>query len=167
MNDAHLHLVVNHFPILGTLFGLGILIAGLVLKNKTIANVAYILFIISAVFGFASMYTGEGAEEMVEDLPSVGDKIIHEHEEMAEKLAVVLYFLGGISIAGLILNIKNHSKAILVGYLTLAVAIIGAFLGKETATTGGEVRHTEIRTDRAKVNATAIGEAKNDAEDKD
>jgi hypothetical protein len=23
MNDAHLHLVVNHFPIIGTIFGLG------------------------------------------------------------------------------------------------------------------------------------------------
>ena len=34
MNDAHLHLVVNHFPIIGTILGLGILIAGIVLKNK-------------------------------------------------------------------------------------------------------------------------------------
>ncbi|MFN8273402.1 MAG: hypothetical protein U0X58_00815 [Flavobacteriaceae bacterium] len=31
-----------------------------------------------------SMSTGEGAEEMVEDMPGVGHAIIHEHEEAAE-----------------------------------------------------------------------------------
>ena len=90
MNEAHLHMVVNHFPIIGTIFGLGILIAGIVLKNKTIKNTAYCLFIVAAVFAAISMGTGEGAEEMVEDMPSVGKQIIHEHEEMAEKLALVL-----------------------------------------------------------------------------
>ena len=36
MNDAHLHMVVNHFPIIGTIFGLGILITGIVMKNNII-----------------------------------------------------------------------------------------------------------------------------------
>ena len=35
-------------------------------------------------FGAVSMATGEGAEEIAENLPSVTDQIIHEHEEMAE-----------------------------------------------------------------------------------
>ena len=145
MNDAHLHMVVNHFPIIGTIFGLGILIAGLILKNDVIKNVAYILFVVAAIFAGLSMATGEGAEEMVEDLPNVGDQIIHIHEEMAEKLAIVLYVLGGISLIGLFLNFKKHAKATLVSYLIVLVAIIGVFLGKQTGTTGGEVRHTEIR----------------------
>ena len=42
MNDAHLHLVVNHFPIIGTILGLGILIAGIVLKNKFYLLILYI-----------------------------------------------------------------------------------------------------------------------------
>lgn len=145
MNNAHLHMVVNHFPIIGTIFGLGILIAGLILKNNVIKNVAYILFVVAAIFAGLSMATGEGAEEMVEDLPNVGDQIIHIHEEMAEKLAIVLYVLGGISLIGLFLNFKKHAKATLVSYLIVLVAIIGVFLGKQTGTTGGEVRHTEIR----------------------
>ncbi len=165
MNDAHWHLVVNHFPIIGTIFGLGILISGLVLKNKTAINIAYVLFVISAIFGFASMSTGEGAEEMVEDLPSVGDQIIHEHEEMAEKLAIVLYILGGFSIMGLILNIKNHSKAKLITYLVLTVGVVAAILGKETGTTGGEVRHTEIRANAA--NQVGASQAESAEEDDD
>ena len=145
MNDAHLHMVVNHFPIIGTIFGLGILITGIALKNKVINNVAYVLFVVAAVFAAVSMATGEGAEEIAEKLPSVTDQIIHEHEEMAEKLALVLYALGLVSLIGLFLNFKNNAKANLVSYLALIIALVGVFLGKQTGTTGGEVRHTEIR----------------------
>jgi uncharacterized membrane protein len=145
MNDAHLHLVVNHFPIIGTILGLGILIAGMILKNNSVKNTAYSLFIIAAVFAAFSMGTGEGAEEAVEKMPTVGKQIIHEHEEMAEKLAIILYVLGVVSIGGIYLNIKNHAKAKLVSYVALILAIGAVFLAKETGTTGGEVRHTEIR----------------------
>jgi uncharacterized membrane protein len=145
MNDAHVHMVVNHFPIIGTIFGLGILITGIVMKNNVIKNVAYVLFCISAIFGFASMFTGEGAEEIAENLPSVTDQIIHEHEEMAEKLALVLYVLAGISLVGLYLNFKKHTKVNLVSYFAFVIALVAVFLGKQTGTTGGEVRHTEIR----------------------
>ena len=145
MNDAHLHMVVNHFPIIGIILGFGILIAGMFFKNNSVKNTAYCLFIVGAIFAFASMQTGEGAEEMVEDMPSVGKKIIHVHEEMAEKLAIVLYVLGTFSIAGLILNTMKHSKAKFVTYIVLIISLAAVFLGKQTGTTGGEVRHTEIR----------------------
>jgi uncharacterized membrane protein len=145
MNDAHLHMVFNHFPIIGTLFGLGILIYGIASKNNSVKNVSYVLFIIAALFAFLSMSTGEGAEELVEDMPSVGHEIIHEHEELAEKLALVLYLLGVVSIFGLYANIKNHSKAKLVSFVILVIAIVGVVLGTSVGTSGGEVRHTEIR----------------------
>ena len=146
-------MVVNHCPIIGTIFGLGILIAGILLKNTVIKNVAYILFVVAAIFAAVSMATGEGAEEIAEKLPSVTDQIIHEHEEMAEKLALVLYALGVISLLGLYLNFKNNAKAAVVSYIAIVVAVSGVFLGKQTGTTGGEIRHTEIR---ATATATAV-----------
>ena len=145
MNDAHLHMVVNHFPIIGTIFGLGILIAALFLKNNTVKNTAYVLFAIAAIFAFASMNTGEGAEEIVEDFPNIGKQIIHEHEELAEKFAIVMYVLGVASLLGLYLNLKNNAKAKLMSFLILTVAIVGIILSKAVGTSGGEIRHTEIR----------------------
>jgi uncharacterized membrane protein len=145
MNDAHLHMVLNHFPIIGVIFGLGILIVGIVLKNNPVKNTAYVLFIITALLAAFSMGTGEGAEEIVEDMPTVGKKIIHIHEEIAEKLAISLYILGVISIIGFYLTIKKHSKANLISFVAIAIAIIGVFLAQKTGTTGGEIRHTEIR----------------------
>lgn len=170
MNDAHLHMVVNHFPIIGTILGLGILITGIILKNNTVKSTAYVLFIVAAIFAAFSMGTGEGAEELVEDMPSVGKQIIHEHEEMAEKLALVLYFLGVISVVGLVANFKKWTKANLVSYLALTIACVGVFLAQQTGTTGGEIRHTEIRANSVpKVGAeqnTKSGE-QGESEDKD
>ncbi len=147
MNDAHLHMVVNHFPIIGIILGFIVLVGGIVLKNKTIQNTAYFLFIIGAIATLASMATGEGAEEMVEDLPGVGHEIIHEHEEIAEKLALVLYALGLVSIVGWYLNVKENAKAKWVTIAALVLSIAGVLLGKATGTSGGEIRHTEIRNE--------------------
>ena len=145
MNDAHLHMLVNHFPIIGTIFGLGILITGLVLKNETLKNTAYVLFIIAAVFGFLSMSTGEGAEEMVEEMETVGHHIIHEHEEIAEKFILVMYVTGIFSILSLIASVKKHKWAKIASIITLVFALIAVILAKNVGTSGGEVRHTEIR----------------------
>ena len=145
MNDAHLHMVVNHFPIIGTILAIGILIAGLLNKNQSIINTAYVLFIIGAVFGILSMNTGEGAEELVEDMPSIGWKIIHEHEELAEKMALLLDALGILSLLGFYLQYKKNPKQKLVSYAILILSIASLFVIQKVGTSGGEIRHTEIR----------------------
>ncbi|MBW4360443.1 DUF2231 domain-containing protein [Flavobacterium taihuense] len=167
MNDAHLHMVVNHFPIIGTIFGFGILIAGLVLKNKTLQNTSYILFIVAAIFAAFSMGTGEGAEELVEDMPNIGKQIIHEHEELAEKLAILLYVLGALSLVGLYLNFKNYAKAKLLSFLILGIATAGLFLVQKVGTSGGEIRHTEIRANASTLNSKGAEKTTTVEEDKE
>jgi uncharacterized membrane protein len=160
MNDAHLHMVVNHFPIIGTILGLGVLIAGMVLKKISVKNTAYYLFVVAAVFAAFSIATGEGAEELVEDMPSVGKQIIHEHEEMAENFAVVMYVLGFCSLLGIYFDYKNHVKAKLVAAVTLIIAIVSVIFGSLVGNSGGEIRHTEIRTNVVQT----IGTEKNTTE---
>lgn len=167
MNDAHLHMVVNHFPIIGTILGAGILIAGIFLKNNTIKNVAYFLFVVAAVFAAVSMATGEGAEEMVEDMPTVGHDIIHEHEEIAEKLALSLYVLGVVSLFGLYANIKKISQAKLAAILTLVISVIAIYFAQLTGTTGGEIRHTEIRDNATGAQATTNAASETETEHED
>jgi uncharacterized membrane protein len=146
MNDAHLHMVVNHFPIIGTLFGLGILVTGLILKNNSIKNTAYILFAVAAIFAAFSMGTGEGAEELVEDMPNIGHQIIHEHEEIAEKFAIIMYATGFFGLVSLFASYKKLRFAALFSYITLVLALVAGVLTKNVGTSGGEIRHTEIRS---------------------
>ncbi len=147
MNEAHLHMVVNHFPIIGTILAIGILIAGLLSKNRSIINTSYVLFVIGAIFGILSMNTGEGAEELVEDMPGIGWKIIHEHEELAEKMALLLDILGVLSLVGFYFQYKKNAKEKLVSYIILLIGIASLFVIQKVGTSGGEIRHTEIRKD--------------------
>ena len=144
MNDAHLHMVFNHFPIIGLFFGIGILAFGIIKKQTILVNTAYVIFIFCMIMAKATMMTGEGAEEIVEEL-GISHDIIHEHEELAETFMKVLYGLGILSILGLVANLKKHSKAPIVSYVVLVLAIGSAVLSKSVGTSGGEIRHTEIR----------------------
>ena len=146
MNDAHLHLVVNHFPIIGIIFGIGILIIGLIIKNQSIKNTAFVLFIIAAIFGFASMNTGEGAEEIAEKLPGVTEQLIETHEELAETFSLFLYTTGLLSLVTLVLVYLKNNLAKITTIATVSIAIIAVYFAQQTGTSGGEIRHTEIRT---------------------
>ena len=143
MNKAHLHMVFNHFPIIGLFFGIGILVFGILKKQTILVNTAYIIFIICMIMGKATMMTGEGAEEIVEEL-GISHNIIHEHEEIAEKFMKLLYLLGIVSIFGIMANRRKHAKAYLIGYITLAIAVASAVVSTYVGNSGGEIRHTEI-----------------------
>jgi uncharacterized membrane protein len=165
MNDAHLHLAVNHFPIIISFLGFGILVVGLFLKNNSLKNTAYVLFVFAAVFAFASMATGEGAEELVEDMPSIGKKIIHEHEELAEKLALVLYATGIFSLLSLYSSIKNNKFAEKLSFVTLILSLAASILAIGVGTSGGEIRHTEIRSDSVILLIKNVEDIKNESKD--
>jgi uncharacterized membrane protein len=155
MNQAHLHMVFNHFPIIGLFFSIGILTYGIIKKQTILINTAYVIFIICMIMGKATMMTGEGAEEIVEEL-GISHNIIHEHEEIAETFMKVLYVLGILSILGLVANFKKHAKASIVSYVVLVLAIGTAVLSKSVGTSGGEIRHTEIRENANINNASEV-----------
>lgn len=145
MNQAHLHMVFNHYPIIGLFFGIGVLAYGIIKKQTVLINTAYIMFVVCMIMAKATMMTGEGAEEIVEGL-GISHDLIHEHEEIAETFMKILYVLGILSILGLIANFKRHPKAAIVSYVVLVLAIGSAVLSIKVGNSGGEIRHTEIRS---------------------
>ncbi len=149
MNNAHLHLIVNHLPIIFPIAGLVILLFGIFTKSETSKRNAYILFIIGALSSIAAMATGEGAEEAVEHLPGVAENLIKIHEEAAELLAGLSYVLGAVSLAGLFASYKKLSFEKYVPFAALILAAAALFFGARAGTTGGEIRHTEIRSGAA------------------
>jgi uncharacterized membrane protein len=145
MNEAHLHLVLNHFPIIIPIIGLLIMVSGLLLKSEILKRAAYSLFILGAISAIAAFATGEGAEEVVEGIQGVSEQFIEVHEETAEVFAILLYILGGLSLIGLWASWKKKSFSNIIAFLTIALSLGVLFFAKQTGTTGGEIRHTEIR----------------------
>ena len=153
MNQAHFHLVVNHLPIIFPIVGLLILVGGIIFRSEIIKRAAYFIFIIGSLSALVAMNSGEGAEEIAENLPGVTDGIIHEHEEAAELFASVGYLLGVVSLLALWANWKKKGFSTILSYCVLLISLIIIILGKQAGTTGGEIRHTEIRTVNANGNS--------------
>ena len=167
MNDAHLHLLVNHFPIIGLFFGFLILLFGIIKNNATLKSTAYIIFIFCMIMGKVSMMTGDKAEHAVEDMGGFSHDYIHEHEEAAEFFMKPLYILGLVSIFGLFSVEKKRSSEKIVSICIVLIAAICLFLSKGVGTSGGEIRHTEIREITSKNNASELIEASENNKDKD
>ena len=149
MNDAHLHLVLNHLPIILPAIGLLIMMGGILFSSEIVKRTAYFVFILGAITAFAAFSTGEGAEEVVEKLPGVNEKLIKVHEEIAELFSILCYVLGGIALVGLYANFYKKPYSNSLSYLTIVITLITLFYAQQTGTTGGEIRHTEIRTNTA------------------
>tara|TARA_R110002033_G_scaffold77030_1_gene128720 strand:- start:30237 stop:30725 length:489 start_codon:yes stop_codon:yes gene_type:complete len=147
MNDAHFHLVVNHLPIVGVLIGFLVLLAGLIMKKPQIKNAALGIFIFSALTAIVAFLTGEGAEEIVENLPGISETLIHKHEEYAELFLAMMQILGVTSLITLFLQYKKlpFSKYGFVLILLLSMVTMG--IAKYVGTSGGEITHIEIRSD--------------------
>ena len=146
MNGAHWHLVVNHLPIIFPIVGVIVMITGLVSKSEAVKRTAFMIFILSALAAIAAMSTGEGAEEIVEKISDVTENYIKNHEETAETFALLSYILGGISLLGLWASFKQKSFSPIISITTLVFAVVVLFFAKQTGSTGGEIRHTEIRS---------------------
>jgi uncharacterized membrane protein len=161
MNQAHFHLIVNHLPIIAPLIGFLVLLGGLIAKSEIVKRTAFAIFIFGAICTLPAFVSGEGAEEIVEKMSDVSHQLIHEHEEKAEVFAWVSYLLGILAGVGFWANWKQKSFANIVGYLVLVLGVLVMFLAAQTGTSGGEIRHPEIR----KENSSKKVENTKDADD--
>jgi uncharacterized membrane protein len=145
MNEAHFHLVVNHLPIIFPIVGIIVLITGLISKSEAVKRTAYLIFTIGAFTAIVAMTSGEGAEEVVEKISGISENYMETHEETAKTFAILSYILGGISLLGLWASFKQKTFSNFISIGVLAFALVVLFFAKQTGTTGGEIRHTEIR----------------------
>lgn len=146
MNDAHLHLLVNHLPIVGLLIGTLVLIAGLTLKKSEVKLTAFGIYVFSALGSLAANATGEAAEEIVENISGISETLIHNHEEYAETYLILSIVLGAISLVGFVAELKKMKFAGVLTFFILLFALATSVSAKYVGTSGGEIRHSEIRT---------------------
>ncbi len=164
MNAAHWHLVVNHLPIIFPIVGVILMITGFISKSEAVKRTAFMIFVFGALAAIAAMNTGEGAEEVVEKINGVTENFIENHEETAETFSILSYIIGGISLFGLWASFKQKTYSSLISISTLFFSLVVLFFAKETGTTGGEIRHTEIRSGYS-IPATENNNAEKDEDD--
>jgi putative effector of murein hydrolase LrgA (UPF0299 family) len=147
MNWAYIHLMLNHLPVIGSIFGVLLLLFVLLRKGEELKRVSFGVFVLTALLALPVYFTGEPAGEMVEHLPGVVESLIEEHEDAALFALLMAGATGVVALAGLILfrRAERLPGRIVGAVLVLSLATSG--LMGWTANRGGRIRHTEIRGD--------------------
>ncbi len=147
MNATHLHLILNHFPIVGTLIGFVILIYGLQAKNTSIQKLALYLFIVLAIISIPVYFSGEEAEETIEHLSNISKSDLHEHEEIAEKALVLIEILGITSLFFFYNQKKQFISDKILLKIIAVLSFITLFVFILVGNYGGKIIHSEIIND--------------------
>jgi MFS family permease len=147
MNPAHVHLILNHIPLIGMGFTILLLIVALVRKSNELINVALIFTILVALWAIPVYLTGEPAEEVVEDLPGISEQMIEKHEERAEITFIFTEVTGVLALISLIVRRFSDNIGQKLTLLTLLVLLVSGGLMAWTANLGGKINHPEIRSD--------------------
>ena len=164
MNFAHLHLILNHIPVVGIPVALAFLTYGIYVKNQASQRFALLVLVGLAAVVLPVYFTGEPAEEVVEHLPGVAESFIEAHEDAA-MFSLILTLLSGATAFVAFWFQKDPKKSRVLNFGVMAIASLAVMSLLYTANLGGKVRHTELRSaSAAQVGGEVRGET---AEEKD
>jgi hypothetical protein len=142
----YIHVVLNHLPIFGTIFGAFALATSLILRSRTAQITALILTLIAGASAYPVFVTGQRSYKTIRGVSDdAGADWLDEHMDRAEKTIGAFYFLAALAIAGLLGPIKWPKSAVPLAALTLVVAILCSGIAVYIAQPGGRVRHPEFR----------------------
>lgn len=145
MDSTHLHLMLNHFPIIGTILGMGVMAYGYFTRSEATRNAALLTWVAMALLAIPVFLTGEPAEDKVEGLAGVSEALIGQHEDAAELAIWTMEALGLLSLLAFFLKVN---KKMLTG-AAFALSLLTFGLMARTGYLGGQIRHTEIRSGAA------------------
>lgn len=144
MNTVHWRLVLNHFPVIGTMIMGIVLTIAMITKNTGTTMSSYAIIFILSVVAFVVNQTGESAENAVENIKVINKWALHEHEEFAEISTIVQILTGVIALFSLSLSIKRKVISKFLSIIVLLLTYVTIDFMSYTGYLGGQIRHTEV-----------------------
>jgi hypothetical protein len=145
MNWPHLHLALNHLPVLGVPFVALVFLFALRRRDLAWQRLALWGFVALFLVALAAKFTGDFAHEQVVMWPEFDHDLMHAHEEAADQSVTVVFLLGLSGGLALFLTRGNRLLPRWAIAAVLALALASAVLLLRTANLGGHIRHPEIR----------------------
>lgn len=144
MNWAYIHLTLNHIPVILMPTALAMLAFAMARKSTDLRYAALVLVVVAGVLGAGVYFTGEPAEEVVENLPDVSEEAIEQHEEAGLTAAVATGLAGLLALGALVASRRREGPLWMLA-ATFVVALVTSILLARTAHLGGQIHHSEIR----------------------
>lgn len=145
MDATHAHLLVNHIPILGSVFGALLLLIGMLLKNKTLEITGLSTILLAALFTMPAYFSGEEAEHIVEHFEGFSEHQLEEHEEHAELSLWMMIVSGLLSLMSILAYQFAPQRVKITRLLALVVTLFAFITMIPLANHGGKIMHQELR----------------------
>ena len=141
----HLHIVLNHFPLIGSVFVLGLLIASAYMKNDDMRRVSLILFVVLGLLAIPTYITGAAAGWAYQGRPDMSAQLLDAHRDAA-LLAFTFLGLTGIVSWLVLWRERRYGRTSNAGFIAvLALGFIALLTIIETGSLGGTVIRPELR----------------------
>lgn len=143
---AHVHLLLNHVPVIGSLFALGLLAWGLWRRSEELQRAALGAVVVVALMTIPTYLSGEPAWEDIMGLPAAQqDPQIEAHQRAAQFAFGASLLTGIVAMITLVKGCKGKPLATrwVAAILVLSLATTGVMA--YVANLGGMIRHLEIR----------------------
>lgn len=143
-NLIHLHLLLNHIPIIGMFIAAGLLVAGLIAKNDHLTHATLSLMCVLALMQVPTYITGHLAQALIQDTPGVSTPLISAHQGAAFLAFVSLGVTGGVAWAGMWQFRRGGRPRPWILPAVLACSLATTGLMAAAGNTGGAIRHDEL-----------------------
>jgi uncharacterized membrane protein len=143
INGAHWHLLVNHFPIVGTLLATLVLGYGLIRRQSSISQLSFGLFILMSIATLVANQTGESAEHYLKSIHALDRPRLHVHEEAADIANIGMYLTGLLSLV--MLSWRRARQLRFLPLLIFILSLVTFGLMANVGRLGGLIMHSELR----------------------
>jgi len=145
MNYSHIHIVLNHFPTIGTFFGLALLVYALWKRDQELQIVSFIIFMVMAILVIPTFITGAAADQAILERPGLNLEMIELHRSAAIVASAFLFLTGTFAWLGLWQHRRFRALPQWNIWIVMGLSVITMALMVDAGTYGGEISHPEIR----------------------
>ena len=145
INLAHLHLLLNHVPTVGTVVALGLLLLAFARRSDHLKHAGLEVLFVIAVLTLPAYMTGAAAQQALRNVPEVSDTAMRLHQDAAIGGFILTELAGFIAWVALWQSRRRGrpARGLVVAATLMTIAAL-AVMGR-AANLGGEIRHPEIR----------------------
>jgi hypothetical protein len=145
MDLAHIHLLLNHFPTIGTIIGGGLFLLALIANSDDLKRASLVVLLGISLLSIPTYMSGNGAPDAIKSIPGVSKSLIAAHEGAALLGMVFMLPTGAFAWLGLwqFRRLGRVPKWNLAVILILTLASLGLMI--RASNLGGAIHHAEIR----------------------
>ena len=142
---AHAHLLLNHVPTLGLVFGFALFLFSLVRKDHALLQASLAAFYLVGITAFPTFITGYAARLAIRSHAGFSELLTDAHQGAAVMALIGIEITGAAAWIGLWQQRRSGRAARWAIVLVMTVAIATLGLVTRAANMGGEITHVEIR----------------------